>query len=170
MKKESEFREERLTTPTGAMVIVTDDAGDVRAADWETHGERMTRLIERYYGRVVLSPRKAPPSRALSALRAYFEGDLCAIERVTVARAGTPFQAAVWAALRRIPPGTTLSYAALAAKIGRKRAVRAVGAANGANPIAIVVPCHRVIGKSGALTGYGGGVDRKEWLLSHERA
>ncbi len=84
--------------------------------------------------------------------------------------AGTPFQRDVWAALREIPVGKTLSYGALAAKIGRPKAVRAVGLANGANPIGIVVPCHRVIGADSSLTGYGGGLDRKRWLLNHEGA
>ena len=87
-----------------------------------------------------------------------------------VVTAGTPFQRAVWAALRQIPVGTTLSYGALAERIGRKAAVRAVGAANGANPVAVVVPCHRVIGADGSLSGYGGGLERKRWLLAHEGA
>ena len=72
--------------------------------------------------------------------------------------------------LRTIPPGTTLTYAALAQRIGRPSAVRAVGHANGSNPICIVVPCHRVIGSDGSLTGFGGGIERKRWLLDHERA
>jgi methylated-DNA-[protein]-cysteine S-methyltransferase len=74
----------------------------------------------------------------------------------------------VWAALRDIPAGSTLSYADLARRIGEPRAVRAVGAANGANPVAVIVPCHRVIGADGTLTGYGGGLERKQWLLAHE--
>ena len=84
------------------------------------------------------------------------------------AAAGTPFQQQVWAALTGIEPGTTTTYGALAASIGRPRAVRAVGAANGRNPIAIVVPCHRLVGADGTLTGYGGGLERKRWLLAHE--
>jgi len=88
---------------------------------------------------------------------------------VELAPAGTPFQLDAWAALRTIPYGETRSYAAQAAALRRPRAIRAVGSANGRNPIAIVVPCHRVVGASGALTGYGGGVGRKRWLLEHER-
>jgi methylated-DNA-[protein]-cysteine S-methyltransferase len=83
---------------------------------------------------------------------------------------GTDFQRTVWQALRRIPCGTTISYGELARRIGRPAAVRAVGLANGANPVGVVVPCHRVIGADGSLTGYGGGIERKRWLLAHERA
>jgi O-6-methylguanine DNA methyltransferase len=101
-------------------------------------------------------------------LRAYFAGDLSALDGVPVAPSGTPFQLAVWAALRAIPVGETASYSDIARVIGRPSAVRAVGAANGANPIGIVVPCHRVIGRDGSLTGYAGGLDRKRWLLRHE--
>jgi methylated-DNA-[protein]-cysteine S-methyltransferase len=103
-------------------------------------------------------------------VHAYFAGDLSAIERLAVVTGGTDFQREVWAALRRIPAGRTLSYGALATQLGRPKAVRAVGLANGANPIGIVVPCHRVIGADGSLTGYGGGLERKRWLLAHEGA
>ena len=82
---------------------------------------------------------------------------------------GTPFQRTVWAALTTIVPGETLSYGALAASVGCPKSVRAVGLANGANPISVVVPCHRVIGADGSLTGYGGGIERKRWLLAHEK-
>ncbi len=109
------------------------------------------------------------PSGFTSALRAYFDGDIAAIDALPVADVpGTPFQRSVWRALREIPGGETISYAELARRIGKPAAVRAVGLANGANPIGIVVPCHRVIGSDGTLTGYGGGVERKRWLLAHE--
>jgi methylated-DNA-[protein]-cysteine S-methyltransferase len=85
-----------------------------------------------------------------------------------VQTSGTPFQREVWRALRNIPCGTTVSYAKLAEQIGRPAAVRAVGLANGSNPVGVVVPCHRVIGANGSLTGYGGGIERKSWLLEHE--
>ena len=101
---------------------------------------------------------------------AYLAGDLAAIDAIAVDPGGTPFQRAVWAELRRIPAGRTRSYAEMARTIGAPRAVRAVGAANGANPIAIVIPCHRVVASGGALGGYGGGLARKRWLLEHERA
>jgi methylated-DNA-[protein]-cysteine S-methyltransferase len=116
-------------------------------------------------------PRSEIPAAIADRLRAYYEGDTTAIDAIEVEPAGgTPFQRAVWTELRRIPAGTTISYAELARRIGRPKAVRAVGAANGKNPIGLVVPCHRVIGKDGSLTGYAGGLDRKEWLLAHERA
>ena len=164
------FRLEKLDTPTGEMLVVTDDAGKLRAADWETHVERFQRLLARHYGKdVVLAERAGPPSRAAKALTAYFAGDLTAIDAIETTTAGTAFQRDVWAALRTIPKGETLSYGQLAARIGKDKAVRAVGLANGQNPIAIIVPCHRVIGANGSLTGYGGGMERKAWLLEHER-
>ena len=109
-------------------------------------------------------------SREESLMRSndIFTGALTALDALPVATAGTPFQRAVWQALREIPCGTTVSYAALAQKIGKPSAMRAVGLANGSNPIGVVVPCHRVIGADGSLTGYGGGLDRKRWLLDHE--
>jgi len=100
-------------------------------------------------------------------LRAFFAGELRTFE-LPLRMAGTPFQRLVWEGLLGIPFGETMSYAELARRIGRSGASRAVGAANGRNPISIVVPCHRVIGADGTLTGYGGGLDRKEWLLRHE--
>lgn len=105
-----------------------------------------------------------------SRFHAYVVGDLAALDTIPVETGGTPFQRAVWAALRRIPPGTTCSYAGLARAVGTPAAVRAVGAANGANPIAIVIPCHRVVRSDGTLGGYGGGLERKRWLLEHEKA
>ena len=101
-------------------------------------------------------------------VRAYFDGDLQALDRIAVEPAGTPFQQRVWSKLRRIPVGRTTSYGDIARAVAAPNAVRAVGAANGANPIPIVVPCHRVIGADGSLTGYGGGLERKRWLLAHE--
>ena len=101
-------------------------------------------------------------------LQRYFAGDLSALDTVPVELNGTPFQKKVWQALRRIPCGATISYGELARRIGVAAAVRAVGAANGANPVAVIVPCHRVIGSNGSLTGYGGGLERKQWLLAHE--
>jgi methylated-DNA-[protein]-cysteine S-methyltransferase len=163
------FRLERAATPTGAMLIVTDDRDCLRAADWEDHEERMWRLFQRRYGENAVTLKDAPSaSEAGRALNAYFEGDLGAVAKTPVAAHGTPFQSEVWAALRLIPAGTTVSYGALAARLGRPKAMRAVGLANGANPIAIFVPCHRVIGADASLTGFGGGIDRKRWLLAHE--
>jgi methylated-DNA-[protein]-cysteine S-methyltransferase len=109
-------------------------------------------------------------ARAARALERYFAGDVRALEGLACDLSGTEFQRRVWKALREIPVGRTLSYAELARRVGRPTAARAVGAANGANPVALVVPCHRVIGASGALTGYAFGVERKRWLLAHEGA
>ena len=109
-----------------------------------------------------------PPTHVVDALAAYFRGDLRAIDAIEVDPRGTDFQRRVWATLRTIPAGTTWSYAQLARVVGQPTAMRAVGAANGKNPIALVVPCHRVISTDGTLGGYGGGLDRKRWLLRHE--
>ena len=162
------FHLERLPTPTGEMLLVTDDEDRLRAVDWTDYEPRMMRLLGLHYGRVVTLAEGRGHSSARGALSAYLNGDVAAIEGLLVETAGTPFQRAVWAALRKIPAGETLTYAALAARIGKPAAVRAVGAANGANPVGVVVPCHRVIGANGALTGYGGGIERKRWLLAHE--
>jgi len=163
------FQLERLNTPTGRMLVVNDDRGLLRALDWEDHEARMQRLLRRYYRDTTVTLREVTrKSAARRALDAYFAGELDAIGALQTATNGTPFQREVWGALRRIPTGRTLSYGGLAANIGRPAAVRAVGLANGANPIAIVVPCHRVIGANASLTGYGGGLERKRWLLAHE--
>jgi methylated-DNA-[protein]-cysteine S-methyltransferase len=108
------------------------------------------------------------PAGAVSVLERYFRGDLGSLDEIEVELHGTPFQQRVWNALRTVREGTTLSYAKLADRVGAPSAVRAVGAANGANPVAVVLPCHRIIGSDGSLTGYGGGLDRKRWLLAHE--
>jgi methylated-DNA-[protein]-cysteine S-methyltransferase len=164
------FLLERFDTPTGSMLVVNDDQGQLRAIDWEDHEARMQRLMHRYCRGALALRGTTRKSSARQALDAYFEGELGAIDRLQTASQGTPFQRQVWDALRRIPSGLTVSYGALAAEIGRPAAVRAVGLANGANPIAIVVPCHRVIGANASLTGYGGGLERKRWLLAHESA
>ncbi len=108
------------------------------------------------------------PGGAAGALRRYFEGDLDSLDEIEVELNGTTFQKNVWRALRTVKAGSTMSYAQLAKQIGSPSAVRAVGAANGANPVAVVLPCHRIIGSNGSLTGYGGGLHRKRWLLDHE--
>jgi methylated-DNA-[protein]-cysteine S-methyltransferase len=160
---------ERLDTPIGRMLIVLDEEECLRAVDWEDYESRMQRLLRIHYGEDAARQltRKAQSS-ASRTLQAYFEGDLQAITRLRTATNGTPFQRTVWDALRGIPAGQTLTYQTLARQIGRPTATRAVGLANGANPVGVVVPCHRVIGANGALTGYGGGLHRKRWLLAHE--
>ena len=109
-----------------------------------------------------------PFAEVAGQLAAYFAGALRAFT-VPLGAAGTPFQRDVWRSLGEIPYGTTTTYRDLAGRVGRPTAIRAVGAANGANPFSIVVPCHRVIGSDGSLTGYGGGLEAKRWLLEHER-
>ncbi|HEY1561767.1 MAG TPA: methylated-DNA--[protein]-cysteine S-methyltransferase [Caulobacteraceae bacterium] len=158
---------DRFASPMGELRIVFDDEGWLRALDFEAYADRNLNLMRRQYGDAPITEGKAPAS-IREPLEAYFKGDLKALDRIKVATNGTPFQEAVWGALRNIPAGATRSYAQQAEAIGRPKAVRAVGLANGANPIAIVNPCHRVIGKSGDLTGYGGGLERKRWLLTHE--
>ncbi len=153
--------------PVGELLLVTDDEAQLRALDFHDFRERMHRLLARHYGDFALEPGPAPPA-IVAALDAYFAGDVAALDSVPVATGGTEFQKTVWAALRAIPPGQPCGYGALAARIGKPGAARAVGLANGSNPIGIVVPCHRVIGANGTLTGYAGGVDRKAWLLRHE--
>jgi methylated-DNA-[protein]-cysteine S-methyltransferase len=151
------------------MLIVADRDGNLRAVDWTDHEARMRRLLQLHYGEngFRLEPARNPSSLT-DAINSYFAGELTAINTLPVQTAGTPFQREVWRALREIPCGVTLSYGKLAERIGRPAAVRAVGLANGSNPIGVVVPCHRVIGANGSLTGYGGGIERKCWLLQHE--
>jgi methylated-DNA-[protein]-cysteine S-methyltransferase len=158
----------RLDSAFGAVVLATSDAGLVALeftasrdpADW-----RFPRTLDR--------PEFAWTRDGGDAARrvaAYFEGDVAAIDAVRIAAAGTTFQRRVWTELRRIPAGDVRSYGAIAAAVGRPSAARAVGRANALNPVAIVVPCHRVVGAGGALTGYAFGVATKEALLAHERA
>jgi methylated-DNA-[protein]-cysteine S-methyltransferase len=160
---------DKLATPIGELVVVADRHGNLRALDWTDRDESMRRFLRLHYGTdgFTLEPAR-DPAGLTEVMRTYFAGDLSVIDRLVVQTGGTPFQRMVWQGLRQIPCGTTISYGELARRIGRTAAVRAVGLANGSNPISIVVPCHRVIGASGALTGYGGGIERKRWLLAHE--
>ncbi len=163
----SRFGLDRLTTPIGIALLVTDEEGVLRALDWEDYEHRMRELLRLHYGAFGLSARAAPKDMR-EALSGYFAGDLARLAAVKWRVAGTPFQRKVWTALPTIPVGTTLSYGGLAARLDMPRAVRAVGHANGANPISVVLPCHRLIGADGALVKYGGGLERKRWLLRHE--
>jgi len=161
---------DRVPSPLGTMLVVCDEEGRLRALNFEEFEGRTQRSLRRQYGEggySLASGRAAGPVR--DALDAFFAGELDAIASLPVRTGGTDFQRRVWAALRRIPAGSTMSYGQLAAVIGCPGASRAVGLANGANPVGIVVPCHRVIGADGTLTGYGGGIERKRWLLAHER-
>ncbi|HVT89857.1 MAG TPA: methylated-DNA--[protein]-cysteine S-methyltransferase [Tepidisphaeraceae bacterium] len=158
---------DRFESPVSTLLIVTDEQGVLRALDFADHEARMFRLLNIHYGPHDLErgPAPAPITRALQD---YFEGNMDALSDVHIATSGTTFQREVWKALRNIPAGQTMAYGQLAEQLGRAGASRAVGAANGSNPIAIVVPCHRVVGANGALTGFAGGLARKRWLLDHE--
>jgi methylated-DNA-[protein]-cysteine S-methyltransferase len=160
---------DRLATPIGTALLVTDEAGVLRAFNWTDYEPAMRAWIARHYPKANIAEGRAPAG-VRRAFEAYFKGDARALEAVPWRASGTAFQLKVWDALCGIPAGETLSYAGLAERIGRPTAVRAVGLANGANPIAVVVPCHRVIGTDGSLTGYGGGLPRKRWLLDLEGA
>jgi methylated-DNA-[protein]-cysteine S-methyltransferase len=169
MVESQTFFLDRLATPIGELIVIADGDDKLRAIDWTDHEARMKQLLDRYCGkgRYTLTTRRDPGGLA-SAMRRYFKGDIAVLSNLPVATSGTPFQTNVWKALRKIKDGTAISYAELARRIGKPRAVRAAGLANGRNPVSIVVPCHRVIGSDGSLTGYGGGLPRKQWLLQHE--
>ena len=162
---------DELDTPIGPFAVVVDDDGRLHAAGFTAGHERMDRALRRFRDDPKVALVHTPnPGGVTGTLARYFDGDLAALDALAVAPAGTDFQRAVWEALRTIPCGATWSYADLARAIGRPTAVRAVGLANGSNPVCVVVPCHRVIGADGSLTGYGGGLTRKRWLLQHEGA
>jgi methylated-DNA-[protein]-cysteine S-methyltransferase len=158
---------ERWTSPIGTILLVSDGEA-LRALDFSDYEARTHQLLRIHYGAYDLREGAAPRPIG-DAIRAYFAGELRIIDKIPTATGGSEFQRRVWAGLREIPAGTTLGYGKLAERVGKPKASRAVGLANGANPIAIVVPCHRVIGANGTLTGYGGGLERKRWLLEHER-
>ncbi len=156
---------ECVLSPIGTILLVSDGTA-LHALDFEDYEGRALRLLQRYHGPCELVPGRT--AGVAERLAAYFTGELTALDAIPVQTGGSEFQRRVWRALRRIPAGSTMSYGHLAAEIGAPTASRAVGLANGANPVALVVPCHRVIGANGNLTGYGGGLWRKAWLLRHE--
>lgn len=159
---------ERYPTPIGDLLLATDDLGVVRGIDLAGDEAWMTvHLLKQYGSRLELVSGKAP-AVVRRLLDEYFGGRLEALDEIVCQADGTEFQRGVWKALREIPAGRTISYSELARRLGNPKAVRAVGLANGANPVPIVIPCHRVIGSDGSLTGYGGGLERKRWLLAHE--
>jgi len=160
---------DRAPSPIGELLIVTDETGLLRAVDFHDFEHRLRRLLRLHYGDLPLEA-NAAPAETRAAFARYFAGELDALAALAWETGGTPFQRAVWRALSTIPPGQTVTYSELARRVERPVAIRAVGAANGANPLSIVAPCHRVIGANGALTGYAGGVERKRWLLTHEAA
>jgi len=151
---------DHLDTPIGRLLLAADDDG-LRYVEFDRpgQGQRITPAWRRSRG---------PLADAIAQLEAYFAGELRAFD-LPLAAVGTAFRKSVWRELERIPYGETISYGELARRIGDPAASRAVGAANGANPLPIIVPCHRVIGANGTLTGFGGGLPVKQWLLAHER-
>ena len=154
-------------SPIGKIMLTTRD-GALCSLEFRERWPHPHAVLTQRFGALEFRPRD--PADVCGRLAAYFAGDLHALDAIPLDAGGTPFQRRVWDALREIPPGETISYLTLARRIGDPTAARAVGAANGANPIAIVVPCHRVIASDGRLSGYAGGVHRKRWLLAHERA
>ena len=157
-----------LDSPIGPLALA-ESGGRLCLLDFVDDPARIERRLAARFGAFDMK-RVRDPRGFSSRLRAYLRGELDALDEIPVAPGGTPFQAMVWSALRRIPAGETRSYAWLADEIGRPGAARAVGRANGSNPIAIVLPCHRVVGSDGSLTGYAGGLESKRFLLEHEGA
>lgn len=159
----------KMETPLGPIVWAERD-GALLALEFADSTETIeARLAKRDGKDVAYAP--GPRRGAIAErLRAYFGGDVRALDDIPVAAQGTPFQRRVWDALRRIPVGRTASYREIAARVGVPTASRAVGSANAANPVALVVPCHRVVRSDGSLCGYAGGVEKKAWLLKHEGA
>ena len=159
---------DEVESPIGRILFASNDEG-ICALDYAGYESRMKDLLKRRFGFFEFR-RGLDPFRLKPRLQSYFSGVLHALDDTPVSMGGTAFQAEVWKALREIPVGQTRTYGQLAERLGRAQAARAVGHANSLNPVAIIVPCHRVIGASSALTGYAGGLERKDWLLRHEKS
>lgn len=159
---------DRIPTPLGDIMLLAAD-GVMMLLEFVDAEERMEREMSKRFGAADIMPTQNPFGFS-ERIANYFMGDLRTIDTIPTDGGGTEFQRRVWAGLRLIPCGIMISYGELATRLGDKNAMRAVGLANGRNPISIVVPCHRVIGANGSMTGYGGGLARKEWLLRHEGA
>jgi len=157
---------DRIPSEIGTVLVVTNGI-QVCAVDFEDFEPRMHELLAKQYPLFELTP-QVNPLGVCDRLEAYFQGDFAALRDIPVSPGGTDFQQEVWFNLRSIAPGTTITYGALADRLRKPKSARAVGMTNSLNPIAIVLPCHRVIGANGKLTGYSGGLDRKRWLLHHE--
>lgn len=157
---------DEIESPIGK-VVLAESSGALCALDFEESPEPVLARLKRRYGSLEVRPGNGV-REFRDRLEAYFQGELNALDGLAVEPGGTAFQREVWSALQRIPVGSTTSYGDIAAAIGRAAAVRAVGMANSRNPIAVVIPCHRVVGRDGSLTGYAGGLERKRWLLQHE--
>jgi len=159
---------EEFPSPIGGIYLVSSPNG-VCALDFQGYDDRMNSLLTRQFGTYTIHS-NGRVSESRRRVEAYFSGEVRAVDSIQVDVHGTGFQREVWAALRTIAAGATQSYRQLAQRIGRPKATRAVGLANSQNPVAIIQPCHRVIGTNSKLTGYAGGLDRKAWLLRHEGA
>lgn len=162
-----ELWEETIATPLGRILLVSHGSL-VCSLDFDGFQTRLKRLLNRRFGSYRLMPHP-DSSKSLELIGSYFKGDLNALSKMSLDSRGTPFQESVWNALTQIPVGTTCTYKEIAESIDKPRACRAVGMANRSNPIALALPCHRVIGADGNLGGYAGGVDKKSWLIQHER-
>lgn len=159
---------DHIETPLGTMLLLARD-GALIGLEFDDQPERVARDLRLRFGSSERFPADNPNGFS-DRIHAYFAGDVKAIEGIPTDGGGTAFQRRVWEELKRIPCGVTISYGTLAKRLGDANLTRAVGLANGRNPISVVVPCHRVIGADGSMTGYGGGIPRKEWLLRHEGA
>ena len=159
---------DEFESPIGRILLASNAEG-ICALDYAGYESRMEGLLTRRFGDFTFR-HGSDPCQLKRRLQSYFDGGLHSLDDAAVSLGGTEFQAQVWKALRQIPPGHTQTYGELAGRLGRAQAARAVGHANALNPVAIIVPCHRVIGASSALTGYAGGLARKEWLLRHEKS
>lgn len=172
------FHQHYIDSPIGKLLAVTNDAQAVCALRFTEAVQQdapplpsllscLPHLSPGHPYPLVTSP---APACLGEALTAYFNGQYAALDKVPVQLHGTPFQQRVWSLLRTLPAGTTTTYSELAKRLGNANLARAVGAANAANPIALLIACHRVIGIDGKLTGYAWGINRKTWLLQHEKA
>jgi methylated-DNA-[protein]-cysteine S-methyltransferase len=157
---------DKIPSAIGTILLIVEGP-HLCALDYAGYEQRMTELLKPRYGGFRLK-KSCDPCGLSTRMRAYLSGEYSALDEIPISTGGTPFQQRVWAALRTIPPGTVMTYGEMAMKLGKPGAFRAVGAANAVNPIAIVVPCHRLVGAKGSLTGYAGGLERKRWLLEHE--
>lgn len=159
-----------IETPIGDLVVIADADGNLLMAEFADGRHRIERWLDARRRAEHAAPMTGKVSiRIEAAFAAYFAGDLSAIDDIPIQLCGTAFQNEMWAALRDVRAGTTCGYGDFAVRLGRPNAARAIGHANGANPLCVVVPCHRLVGANGALVNYGGGLHRKRWLLDHER-
>jgi methylated-DNA-[protein]-cysteine S-methyltransferase len=145
------------------------DGDTLLALEFGDVEHRLMPMLRSRYGKEPMCEPVDDLGEITSAIHAYFDGDLKALDAIDIDGGGTDFQKLAWQALRTIPPGDIRTYGQMAAALGRPNAARAIGMANALNPLSLVVPCHRLVGSDGALTGYGGGIERKRWLLDHER-